>query len=524
MPTFIEKRSSILILLILILSATTLISMSFPFWLFKRKDLYTADRIDWSRYNNDLYDLVIIGKGPAGLSSAIYSGRSGLITLCVGIMSQSLLAQTDNIENFPGYLGSGVRLLETMSSQALEAGCQLMEGKVVHIEHNSWPYILTLDNGKKIHTLGILIATGSTPKMLGIKGEWEYWCKGVSCCAVCDSSFFEKNEEIFVVGAGDSACTEALYLLESRGVHVTILARCKEGGMKASDVMQKRVAEAGIPILYETVLKEIIGDGDKVTHIKIKTNDTEKTIQANGVFITIGHTPNTNLFKDLVTFDQSGYIINNQDNFEKFIVAAGDSVDPLYRQAAIAAGNGIEMFYVLHGMFLKKGFSRFHEQHPRAFVKVSSFNESKKINDILEKQHNRKHSAPLATDITIMQEEHENSKREERVNKGSGDIHHIHSLDEINDLIASGKTFLIDFFADWCGPCKELKPLLFRYAEEVGKVPIYMVDVSKVQGITEKFSIRGIPVLVIFKEGKEVGRKVGLVSYDQLLRFIAMKN
>ena len=284
----------------------------------------------------------MLGAGPGGLSAGLY-GAAQFDTVVVAGEQPSLLTETSYVENWLGAPHQlGADLIQKSREQAEAAGARIIDATVKKVDLTSWPFVITLDDDKTMYALALIIATGARPRMLGVPGEKEYWAKGVSACARCDALFY-KNKNVVVVGGGDAAIEEAVELARY-AKEVTILHRRSQ--LRAAGRMQTRLRTyPQIHLMYDINVKEIIGDKKKVTGIKIAHSDTgeQETLPIDGVFLAIGHQPNTDLFKDVLETDNIGYLIlqcNTQQTSMPGVFAAGDVADPHYRQAIIAAGDG----------------------------------------------------------------------------------------------------------------------------------------------------------------------------------------
>lgn len=287
---------------------------------------------------------LIIGSGPAGFTAAIYLSRANLSpVLYEGIEPGGQLTTTTEVENFPGYPEgvTGVQLMDDMRTQAKRFGADIRFGVVSGVDFSSRPFVVTIDGEKKIETETLIIATGATAKYLGLPSEQKFRGMGVSACATCDG-FFYRKKDVAVVGGGDTACEEATYLASICNKVYMIV---RKGFLRASKAMQERVFKTeNIEVIFEHNTHEILGDESGVTGVWIKSNSGEdRKIDVMGVFMAIGHHPNTELFKGVIDLDEHGYIIteagNSKTNVEG-VFAAGDVKDPHYRQAVTAAGSG----------------------------------------------------------------------------------------------------------------------------------------------------------------------------------------
>ena len=290
---------------------------------------------------------LIIGSGPAGYTAAIYAGRANLspVEYC-GIQTGGQLTQTTVVENFPGYPQGvdGNQMMMDLREQALRFGADIREGSIAKVDFSQQPYLLTTDTGEEIEADTVIIATGASAKYLGLDDEKKYNGQGVSACATCDG-FFYRKKTVAVVGGGDTACEEAIYLA---GLCKKVYMIVRKPFLRASDVMRKRVEEnEKIEILYEHNTVGLFGDngveGAHVVKRKGQPDEERYDLAIDGFFLAIGHKPNTDVFKDYIDLDATGYIKTidgtPRTNVEG-VFAAGDCADPVYRQAIVAAGSG----------------------------------------------------------------------------------------------------------------------------------------------------------------------------------------
>ena len=288
---------------------------------------------------------LIIGSGPAGYTAAIYAARADLKpVLYTGIVPGGQLTQTTDVDNFPGYPAGimGPEMMEDFRKQAERFGTDIRFGYATSVDFSGTPHKVVIDEHKTIIAETVIVATGATAKWLGLESEQKYNGFGVSACAVCDGFFF-RNQEVAIVGAGDTAAEEATYLAKlCSKVHMLV----RRDEFRASKAMQNRVLSTpNIEIHYNTETREIVGDGQNVTGIRVYNNKTteETTIPVTGFFVAIGHKPNTDIFKGWLDMDETGYLITKpgtaQTNIEG-VFACGDAQDKVYRQAVTAAGTG----------------------------------------------------------------------------------------------------------------------------------------------------------------------------------------
>lgn len=287
---------------------------------------------------------LIIGSGPAGYTAAIYASRANIRpVLYQGIQPGGQLTITTEVENFPGYANGvqGPEMMVDFEKQAVRMGSDVRYGLATKVDFSAPPYKVWIDDEKLITADAVIIATGASAKWLGLESEERLNGFGVSACAVCDGFFF-RGKEVAIVGAGDTAAEEALYLSKlCTTVHMFI----RKDEMKASKVMQERVKKtANIKIYYNTETEEIMGE-NRVHSVRILNNNTSETqeIPISGFFVAIGHHPNSDIFKDWLDLDEAGYIKTvpgtSKTNIEG-VFASGDVQDKIYRQAVTAAGSG----------------------------------------------------------------------------------------------------------------------------------------------------------------------------------------
>lgn len=290
-------------------------------------------------------DVVIVGTGPGGYTAAIYTGRANLRPLVIeGSQPGGQLMLTTEIENFPGFPEgiNGSELMSRMRRQAERFDAEFTYGCVTEVDLSRSPFSLVLDGGRELLTRSLIVATGAGAKWLGLESERRYRGRGVSACATCDGFFF-KERRVFVIGGGDTAMEEALFLTKFAS-EVTIVHRREE--FRASKIMSLRAGKnPKISMVLNAVVDDILGDGTKVTGIRLKDVRTGERADydCDGVFVAIGHTPNTGLFKGQLLTDDHGYIETKKSSTETSVpgvFACGDVQDYSYRQAVTAIGSG----------------------------------------------------------------------------------------------------------------------------------------------------------------------------------------
>ncbi len=293
--------------------------------------------------------VLIVGSGPAGYTAAIYAGRANLSPVLIeGLQPGGQLTITTEVENFPGF-PEGIdanELMDNMRAQAERFGCKMVSATVERTDFSATPYRLWLDDGTEMTADSVIIATGASAKYLGLSDEQKYMGMGVSACATCDG-FFYRKKVVAVVGGGDTACEEAIYL---SGLASKVYLIVRKPFLRASKIMQDRVLNnEKIEVLFETNTLGLFGDnGVEGAHVVYKKGEPEERIYdiaIDGFFLAIGHRPNSEVFRPWIETDETGFI-KTEDGSPRTklpgIYAAGDVADPHYRQAIIAAGSGAQ--------------------------------------------------------------------------------------------------------------------------------------------------------------------------------------
>jgi thioredoxin reductase (NADPH) len=292
---------------------------------------------------------VIIGSGPAGYTAAIYAARANLKPLLFkGIQPGGQLTTTTEVENYPGYPEgvTGPKMMEDLDQQAARFGTDIRWGIATAVDFSKAPYRIVVDEKNVVEADTVIIATGATARYLGLESEEKYRGSGVSACATCDG-FFYRGKDVAVVGGGDTACEEALYLA---GMCNKVYLIVRKSFLRASKIMQQRLMDApNIEVLFERNTKELRGNQVVEEAVLIKRmgqpDEQEEVIKIDGFFLAIGHTPNSDIFKSWLETDETGYIITvpgTPRTNVPGIFACGDVQDKVYRQAVTAAGSGCQ--------------------------------------------------------------------------------------------------------------------------------------------------------------------------------------
>ena len=306
--------------------------------------------------------VLILGSGPAGLTAAIYAARANLAPIIVaGMQPGGQMTITTDVENYPGFpdVIQGPWLMEQMQKQAEHVGARVMHDLIVKIDVSKRPFTCTGDSGDIYTADTVIVTTGASARWLGLESEKKYQGFGVSACATCDGFFF-RGKEVVVVGGGNTAVEEALYLT-NHATKVTLVHR--RDSLRAEKILQKRMFDhPKVKVVWDSAVDEVIGKEGPlgVTGVRLKNVKTGATeeIKTDGLFVAIGHTPNTDLFKGVLDMDENGYLITQADSTRTNIpgvFAAGDVQDHVYRQAVTAAGTGCmaaleaDRFLAAHG-------------------------------------------------------------------------------------------------------------------------------------------------------------------------------
>ena len=290
-----------------------------------------------------MHNVVIVGSGPAGLTAALYTARANLAPLMIeGSQAGGQLTLTTDVENYPGFPQGimGPQLIQDMHAQAERFGTTFQAADVTTVDLSRRPFTLTINDEETIQTRSLVISTGASANLLGLSSESRLLGHGVSTCATCDGFFF-RGQPIAVIGGGDSAMEEATFLTKF-ATHVTIIHRRDK--LRASKIMQdKAMNNEKISFRWNAVIEEVLGD-EVVTGLRLQDTLTKhtETLPCKGVFVAIGHTPNTHVFKGQLAMDPNGYIQTSHGTATSVpgVFAAGDVQDPHYRQAITAAGTG----------------------------------------------------------------------------------------------------------------------------------------------------------------------------------------
>ena len=421
-------------------------------------------------------NLVIVGSGPAGYTAAIYAARANLQPLLItgfeqGGIPGGQLMTTTFVENFPGFPNGvqGPELMDLIKAQALRWGTKLIEEDAISIDLSKRPFTI-LTNTQKIKSHSLIISTGASANRLGLKNEKSFWSKGISACAICDGATPQfRNEELAVVGGGDSACEEAEYLTKY-GSHVHLLVRSNK--LKASAAMADRVAaNSNVTIHWETELLDVSGN-EWLEKLKVKRKNTNQQdeIFAKGLFYAIGHTPNTSLFTNQLDTDAKGYLLTEPGRPEtslEGVYAAGDVADSEWRQGVTAAGSGCKAALAAERWLSKNNLA--------TLIKRDDLEPSK-----------------AETTKTLEVSNKENFDPDKTWQKGSYALRKLYH--------ETVKPLFVIYTSSSCGPCHILKPQLQRVLKESqGKAIGVEIDIESDQEIAKQADVSGTPTVHLFK-------------------------
>lgn len=444
----------------------SLVTFGILLFYFKKTSVtFSSIKLEKLQDKKNIVPISIIGSGPAGLSAALYAARSGIYTLVFeGNKPGGQLTETTYVENWPGtkkMLGS--ELIEQNKKQAETFGALMVQDAIEYVDFTEWPFRIRTQEGHEIFTMAAIIATGSTPQTLDIPGEKEYWGYGVTTCAICDAPFY-KDKNVVVVGGGDSAIEEAT-LLASYAKKVTILVRSDK--MRAAPPMQERIKNyPNINVEFNKSITKILGNKTSVKQIEVRNNKTKEieVINIDGVFLAIGHEPNSEIFKKFLPTDSHGYLkldSRTQETIIPGIFVAGDVADSRYRQAGTAAGFGI--MAGLDGVF---------------FLQKIGFNDSfsKKIS-----------------------KNYYNPYKEKKI-----ELKKIKTIEEFKKFIKEPKPLLIDVGAKYCPSCNVLLSVVQSVATQFeDKINFVYIDLEdNPVELQKQLDIKTIPTILIFKNGK----------------------
>lgn len=437
-------------------------------------------------------NLVIIGSGPAGYTAAIYAARANLKPFMfegyqAGGLPGGQLMTTTEVENFPGFPDgvTGPQLMDQMKAQALRWGTEMVTEDVISVDLSQRPFVVRSEE-REVRAHSLVIATGATARRLGLPSEFEFWNKGISACAICDGATpIFKNEELAVIGGGDSAAEEAVYLTKY-GSHVHLLVRGDK--MRASKAMQDRVLKnPKITVHWNSEAVDAFGDNLMKGLVTRNTQTGEESkLPVRGLFYAIGHTPNTHLFQGQLELDDVGYIKVKPGTVAtsvEGVFAAGDVQDHEYRQAITAAGTGCmaallaERWLVAHDLIQEFHQSEISEK-PALEGKTAEYK--------------------LAADFD------------------PGTTRHVGGYALRKLYHESDRLIIVKYASPTCGPCHTLKPILSKVVDEFeGRVHYVEIDITEDPDVAESAGVTGTPTVQFFKDKVMVGEFRGMKQKSQ---------
>ncbi|MFB2922300.1 MULTISPECIES: thioredoxin-disulfide reductase [Aerosakkonema] len=451
--------------------------------------------------NPTVENLVIIGSGPAGYTAAIYAGRANLKPFVfegfqAGGLPGGQLMTTTEVENFPGFPEGimGPELMDRMKAQAERWGAELVTEDVTFVDLSQRPFIVRSEE-REIKTNSIVIATGATAKRLGLPSEHQFWSRGISACAICDGATpIFHGAELAVVGAGDSAAEESIYLTKY-GSRVHLLVRSDR--MRASKAMQDRVLNnPKIAVHWNTQAVDVVGEGDRMNGIKIRNTKTgeESVLTVKGLFYAIGHTPNTSLFKGKLELDEVGYIVTKPGSVEtsvEGVFAAGDVQDHEFRQGITAAGSGCMAAMLAERWLSAHGLIQEFHQGPSS----------------------EKPDSPATAKKTEIEQASEFDLGATRQYGGYALRKLFHESDRL---------LVVKYVSPHCGPCHTLKPILNKVVDEFdGKIHFVEIDIEQDPEIAENAGVTGTPTIQFFKDKDLLTELKGIKPKSQYRQLIA---
>jgi thioredoxin reductase (NADPH) len=440
-------------------------------------------------------NVVIIGSGPAGYTAAIYAARANLKPFVfegfqMGGLPGGQLMTTTEVENFPGFPNgiTGPMLMTQMREQAIRWGAELITEDVEFVDFSQRPFVVKSAE-QEVRAHSIVIATGATAKRLGLDSEHLFWSRGISACAICDGATpIFRSAELAVVGGGDSAAEESIYLTKY-GSHVHMLIRGDK--MRASKAMQDRVFNnPKITVHWNTDLLDVFGEADHMQGVKLRDSKTgeESQLHVRGLFYAIGHTPNTSLFKGQLELDDVGYVVTKPGSVEtsvEGVFAAGDVQDHEFRQAITAAGTGC-----MAAMLAERWLS---------------------ANNLLQEFHQSTEAEipPAATTATQTEAEATAEFDLARTRHQGG-----FALRKLYH--ESDRPIMVKYASPQCGPCHTMKPILNKVVDEFdGKIHFVEIDIEQDPEIAESAGITGTPTIQVFKNQDMVAELKGVKQKSQ---------
>jgi thioredoxin reductase (NADPH) len=456
-----------------------------------------------SAASETIENVVIIGSGPAGYTAAIYAARANLKPLMFegqqsGGVPGGQLMTTAEVENFPGFPEgiTGPELMKRIRAQAARWGSELHTEDVIKVDLSVRPFVIT-STDRTVRAHSIIIATGATAKRLGLPSEPTYWNAGMSACAICDgASPLFKNAPLVIIGGGDTAAEEAVYLTKY-GTHVHMLVRTDK--LRASKAMQDRVLNnPKITIHWNTEAVDVFGEGGFLTGVKVRDRitQTERDISAKGMFYAIGHHPNTHLFEGQLTLDSTGYIVTHAGSVAtsvEGVYAAGDVQDHEYRQAITAAGTGCAAALLAERYLSMKGLEvEFHQTQDAEVTTPTATSES------TSESTSTKPAVTTSANFDVNATRYVGGYALRKL---------YHETDRL---------IMVKYASPSCGPCHSLSPILSKVVDEFdGRIHYIEIDITEDPEIAESAGVIGTPTIQFFKNKDKVAEMIGVKQKSQ---------
>jgi len=414
--------------------------------------------------------VIVIGGGIAGPSAALYTSRGNFRTLVIeGDEPGGQLTKTTYVDNWPGVKRTlGKYAVAQVKKQAADYGTEFLNDHVSSVDFSSWPFVVRTVEGLELRALSVVVATGATPRYLGVPGEQEFWGRGVTACAICDAPACE-DQEVVIVGGGDAAVEEATQLAVYAS-KVTVLVR--KGRMRAAPTMQERLKNyPNVSVRHNVEIQEILGDEMGVTGVRLLNNMTKETfvLPTFSVFLAIGRIPNTQIFSEYLDMDPVGHI-DVKGRLQKTsvvgVTAAGDAADPDYKQAVIAAGDGA-----------------------KAGLDTNRFLTNLGLNE----------SMARALEPSLFEGGQTDEEQEEAFES-------ITSLAEFEEkVIKSDVPVVLDFYTDYCPSCLHMLTKIASVARRyTNRIKVYKVDAEAAVDLVTQLGIPRVPRLLVYSKGKKV--------------------
>jgi thioredoxin reductase (NADPH) len=451
--------------------------------------------------NPTVENLVIIGSGPAGYTAAIYAARANLKPFVfegfqAGGLPGGQLMTTTEVENFPGFPEgiTGPQLMDLMKAQAERWGAELVTEDVISVDLSQRPLVIRSEE-REVKAHSLVIATGATAQRLGLPCEGQFWSRGISACAICDGATpIFRGAELAVVGGGDTAAEESLYLTKY-GDRIHMLVRRAQ--MRASKAMQDRVMNnPNITVHWNTEPVDVFGEENHMKGIKLRNTETgeESELHVKGLFYAIGHKPNTSLFQGQLELDDVGYIVTKPGSVEtsvEGVYAAGDVQDHEFRQAITAAGTGCMAAMLAERWLSVNGLAQeFHQA---------------------EAEWTRKVAEPTA----------KKTEAEQEAGFDLAATHHEGGYALRKLFHDSDRLIMVKYSSPTCGPCHTLKPILDKIVDEFdGKIHYVEIDVEQDPDIAEAGNIVGTPTVQLFKHQDLLEEFKGIKPKSEYREFI----